>query len=156
MQTHTRIHMYLFSESAKMQRHRQNKYVSEHIVRNKGSYSSRTHMHQHTLSWWEDLHLLPINKSVSLETCGPPSLSFCHTHIGRGQGQKGMSGGSEGNEGVLASMGVQADDTVWRVKALLCGWGVGSLHVSVRSWTLTPPGLQKDKAVSTVWTVATN
>ncbi|TNN75266.1 hypothetical protein EYF80_014503 [Liparis tanakae] len=50
----------------------------------------------------------------------------------KGQGQKGMSGGSEGSEAVLAITGVRADDAVWRVKALLCGWGVGSLRVSCR------------------------
>lgn len=55
-----------------------------------------------------------------------------HTHNDRGQGQPGMSGGSEGGESVLLCVfvgGMQADKTVQRVKASLFGWGLAAAMV---------------------------
>lgn len=75
------------------------------MSRSKGSCSSHTHprawANTGLARWftpvWKDKHQ-PINKSIPLKTCWPPSLCVCHTHNRRGQGQKGMR--SQGGESV--------------------------------------------------------
>lgn len=108
---------------------------------------------------WKDKHQ-PINKSVSLETCWPPSLSFCHTRNSRGQGQAGMSGGLEGGESVLVRACVHSFISLHahthRVEAPLCGWGLAASMFWQSGRELWPHQTLKDEVVSSDGTVVTN
>lgn len=147
-----------------MQRHRQNKYCHKHISGNKSSYSSHIHVratYHHTYTQrftpvWKDKHQT-IHKSVSLETCWPPPLLFCHTHTTAKV--KVRQGWAEGHKEVkvpFMCVGMQADKTVLEVNALPCGRGLAASMFWQLGHELWPHQTLRDGALWSGGTVTTN